>query len=289
MPASSTAPVSPTEDALWRLPDRVRVSGGEVAAGVFGDGPPVVLVHGTPAWSYLWRGVVPQLARTHRVFVWDMLGFGDSRTAPHAVPSIAEQARTLAELVRHWGLENPALVGHDIGGGVVVRAHLLHHVPARALALLDAAVLGPWNTPFTEHQQRYAEAYRTMPADVFADLIATRMRTATHRPMSAETAEAYLAPWYGEAGQGRWVDQVEAVGHHDTREAVERLGHITAPTLVLWGAEDTWLPAATADRLAAAIPAARRETVPGAGHFLPEDAPRETAAALGRFLAGIGG
>ena len=80
-----------------------QVAGGEAATGVFGHGPPVVLVHGTPASSYLWRNIVPLLARQHTVYVWDLLGFGGSRIAPGATPSIAQQARTLAELVRALG------------------------------------------------------------------------------------------------------------------------------------------------------------------------------------------
>ncbi|MFE7286480.1 alpha/beta fold hydrolase [Streptomyces noursei] len=268
----------------WKLHQRVPVAAGEVATGVFGEGPPVVLVHGTPASSYLWRNAVPTLARHHTVYVWDLLGFGASRIAPGATPSIAQQARTLAELVDHWGLAAPALVGHDIGGGVVVRAHLHEGVPASHLALLDAAVLGPWNTPFTEHQQRYAEAYRTMPAHIFDDIVTARLRTAAHHPLSEAAAAAYRAPWAGAEGQRRWVDQVCAVTYEDTREAVDRLGEITVPTLVLWGAEDQWLPTTTGDRLAAAIPGAERLTLPGAGHFVAEDQPAATAEALIEFF-----
>jgi pimeloyl-ACP methyl ester carboxylesterase len=272
------------ESGTWRLTDRVPVSGGEVATGVFGEGPPVVMTHGTPASSYLWREVVPVLARRHTVHVWDLLGFGDSRIDPGVAPSIARQARTLAELVAHWALDAPDLVGHDIGGGIVLRAHLVDKVPARRLALLDAAVLGPWNTPFTEHMQRHAEAYRTMPPHVFADIIAPRMRTATHHEMSDTVADAYLAPWTGPEGQQRWVDQVTSVHFDDTRDVADRLDRITAPTLVLWGEYDQWLDPGTGDRLAAAIPGARRENVPGAGHFVAEDNPRDTADALLRFF-----
>ncbi|MEV0086087.1 alpha/beta hydrolase [Saccharopolyspora sp. NPDC050642] len=259
---------------LFRIPRRggspsgSRCPGGEVATGVFGDGPPVVLVHGT---------------RRHTVHVWDLLGFGDSRAEPGVAPSIARQARTLAELVEHWGLDEPSLVGHDIGGGIVLRAHLVEQVPARSLALLDAAVLGPWNTPFTEHMQTHEDAYRTMPPHVFGDIIAARFSTAAHR-MSGTAAAAYLAPWSGEAGQQRWIDQVAAVSFEDTREVVARLGEITAPTLVLWGERDEWLDPSVGDRLAAAIPGARRATVPDAGHFIAEDEPRKTAAALLDFF-----
>jgi pimeloyl-ACP methyl ester carboxylesterase len=268
----------------WMPRQRVRVSDGEVAANVFGDGPPVVLVHGTPASSYLWRNVAPVLANRHTVHVWDLLGFGESRRDPGVAPSIARQARTLAELVEHWRLDSPDLVGHDIGGGIVARAHLIDHVPVRRLALLDAAVIGPWNTAFTEHMQRHEDAYRTMPPHVFADIIAARVRTATHHPMSDQVASAYLAPWAGAAGQQRWIDQVASVTFEDTREVVARLGEITAPTLVVWGGQDAWLPPTMGDRLAAAIPGAQQTTIADAGHFLPEDDPQGTADALLQFL-----
>ncbi|WP_026876743.1 alpha/beta fold hydrolase [Jiangella gansuensis] len=264
----------------WELPDRIRLSGSEVAAGAFGDGPPVILTHGTPASSFLWRNVVPALAREHRVFVWDMLGFGGSRLDAGATPTIVRQAQTLAELIHHWQLDAPGLVGHDIGGGVVLRAHLLEHVPASWLVLVDAAVLGPWNTEFTEHMQRNAEAYRTMPEHVFADLIGPRLRTATYRPMPEGVADAYLAPWRGKAGQQRWIDQVAAVSFADTREVVDRLDRIAVPTLVLWGERDSWLTPDVADQLAAAVPGARKKLVGDAGHFLPEDAPDEVAKAI---------
>lgn len=268
----------------WRLRDRVQVGGGQVAADSFGSGPPVVLVHGTPASSFLWRKIVPDLARRHTVYVWDMLGYGNSRLDPGVAPSIARQANTLAELVAHWGLDQPRLVGHDIGGGVVLRAHLLHQVPARRIALLDAAVLGPWNTPFTEHMQQHAEAYRTMPAHVFADIIDPRLRSATHHPMPDDVAAAYRRPWDGAAGQGRWVDQVASVTSDDTTDVVAKLDRITVPTLVLWGEQDTWLEPDVGDRLAAAIPGARRANVPDAGHFLAEDNPLDTADELLRFF-----
>ncbi|GAA1251372.1 alpha/beta hydrolase [Prauserella halophila] len=269
---------------LW-LDTRIRVSAGEVSAGVYGSGPPIVLTHGTPASAQLWRRVIPELARRHTVYVWDLLGFGDSTLDESAAPSIATQAATLAELVEHWGLTSPDLVGHDIGGGIVARAHLVEGVPARRLAFLDAAVIGPWNTAFTEHMQRYADAYRTMPEHAFADLVAPRLRTATHHDMSDEVLDLYLAPWRGAEGQRRWVAQAEHVHFDDTREAVDRLRDITAETLVLWGEQDGWLAPSTGDRLAAAIPGARREDLPGAGHFAPEDDPRAVARSLARFFA----
>ncbi|MGI8866389.1 MAG: alpha/beta fold hydrolase, partial [Rubrobacteraceae bacterium] len=88
----------------WRLRQRAEVEGGEVAFDVFGQGPPVVLVHGTPTWSYLWRNVVPVLAEQFTVYVFDLFGYGDSKPKAQDV-SIGAQSRLLTGLIERWGLE----------------------------------------------------------------------------------------------------------------------------------------------------------------------------------------
>jgi pimeloyl-ACP methyl ester carboxylesterase len=78
----------------WRLGRRAELSGGEVAFEVSGEGPPVVPIHGTPSRSYIWRKVGPVLAGRFSVYVFDLLGYGDSRPSGDDV-SIAAQARAL--------------------------------------------------------------------------------------------------------------------------------------------------------------------------------------------------
>jgi pimeloyl-ACP methyl ester carboxylesterase len=62
----------------WRLGKQESTSVGEVAYEVFGEGSPVILVHGTPMRSYLWRNVAPALAERHSVYVYDLLSYGES-------------------------------------------------------------------------------------------------------------------------------------------------------------------------------------------------------------------
>jgi pimeloyl-ACP methyl ester carboxylesterase len=146
----------------WRLGQRQRTSVGEVAYEVFGRGSPVILVHGTPMRSYLWRKVMPALAENHSVYVYDLLGYGESEKTEGQDVSIPAQACVLRELVEAWGLEEPAVAGHDIGGGIVLRSHLLEEVPFGRIAVLDAVVLTPWlSRPMstTWHIREYSEAY----------------------------------------------------------------------------------------------------------------------------------
>src|SRR5215213_4862561 len=127
----------------WRLGRRETTSAGEVAWEVFGEGPPLVLVHGTPMRSYLWRNIVPALAEHHSVYVYDLLGYGESEKGVGQDVSIVAQARVLRELIEARGLDAPAIAGHDIGGGIVLRAHLLEGVSFSRIAVLDAVVLTP--------------------------------------------------------------------------------------------------------------------------------------------------
>ncbi|MFC9765182.1 alpha/beta fold hydrolase [Rhodococcus jostii] len=278
--------ISSTADTdRWHLPDRLTVDGATIAAGVFGDGPPVVLVHGTPSSSYLWRAVIPRLAEQNTVYVWDLPGYGDSPPVPGEPVAIRTHARVLARLVEHSGLDRPVLVGHDIGAATVLRAHLVEGVPVRRIALLDAAVLSPWVTPVAQHMQRHLDVYRTMPTHIFQRITEAHLDTATRRRLPPSVAEAYLGPFAGASGQQRYLDQVQYFDERDTADVVEKLGTVKVPVQILWGADDEWLDRSFADDLARRIPGARAALVPGAGHFLTEDEPALVARALADFLA----
>lgn len=273
----------------WRLGRREKVSEGEVAYEIFGEGPPVVLVHGTPSRSYIWRHVAPTLSERFRVYVYDLLGFGDSERGERQEVSIAAQARMLAELVGAWGLEEPAVAGHDIGGAVALRAHLSEGVRFRRIALLDAVMLTPWGTPALRHVKEHLEAYRTMPEYVFEEYVAARLRQAANRPMEEGTLEAYLSQWRGAEGQAAYLRKDAALDERDTAEIEPLLDSIEVPVFILWGEEDAWLDPSQADRLRAAIPSSSLRKMPGAGHFLPEDAPDEVARELLVFFSGENG
>jgi pimeloyl-ACP methyl ester carboxylesterase len=272
----------------WRLDERARVSSGEVAYGVFGNGPPVVLVHGTPSRSCIWREVVPTLAKGHAVYVYDLLGFGESERGEGQDVSIAAQGRALSELVEAWGLEEPQVAGHDIGGGIALRAYLVEDVPFERIALLDAVVLTPWGTLSLWHVKEHLGAYRTMPNDVFEAYVAARLRQATSRPMDEEVFEAYLSQWRGVVGQAAYLRKDEALLERDTAELEPLLGSIGAPVQIVWGEEDGWLDPSQAKILAEKIPNAEMHLIPKAGHFVMEDAPGEVAEVLAAFFSGDG-
>jgi pimeloyl-ACP methyl ester carboxylesterase len=273
----------------WRFGQRQGTSVGEVAYEVFGKGPPVVLVHGTPSRLYIWREVVPTLADRFAVYVYDLLGYGNSKASEGQDVSIAVHARVLSELVDRWGLKAPAVAGHDIGGATVLRAHLLERVPFSHIALIDAVALRPWVTETTQHVQRYLNAYRTMPNHIFEEVVAAHLRTTVSSPMDEETFNAYLNQWRGPEGQEAYLRKVERFDEDHTAEFETLLCSIRVPVRILWGEEDAWLDPAFARELHGLIPGSELRLIPGAGHFSMEDRPDIVARELADFFGRVGG
>jgi len=270
--------------ADWRLSKTYDFAGGTVAYEVLGDGSPVVLVHGTPSWSYLWRKVASELARRFTVYVCDLVGYGTSEKREGQDVSIGAQTRMLTELLDVWELQEPCIAGHDFGAAITLRLMLLEGRRFRRVALCDAVAIAPWITPFSRHVQRHLEAFQTVPEHIHRQMIATHLRTAIARHMTDAELEPYLRPWLGPPGQAAYYRQVAQFDERYTREIEPHYGEISTPTLVLWGEQDGWLAPEFGRRLADAIPGARLAPIPNAGHFLPEDQPGRVAEALASFF-----
>jgi pimeloyl-ACP methyl ester carboxylesterase len=271
---------------VWNLRRRLPLPGGEIAYDVFGYGPPLILVHGTPSRSYIWRDVAMRLADRFTVYVYDLLGFGQSERKEGLDVSIAGQSRLLAELVEAWELEAPSVAGHDIGGAIALRAHLLEDVPVGCIALIDSVVLRPWITPTTRHVRAHLDAYATMPVSIFEAVIASHLRTATHRPLDEGAFATYLEGWRGELGQKLYLQKDAQLDEDDTTQFESLLSSIGVPVRIIWGEQDAWLEPSLAARLHEIIPGSDLVLLPETGHFAMEDSPREVAAALFEFFSG---
>ena len=267
------------------MTQRAQTSLGEIAFDVSGDGSPVVLVHGTPSRAAVWRQVVPTLADTHRVFVFDLLGFGDSERRLDQDVSIAAHGRVLRELVELWGLVDPAVVGHDIGGATAVRAHLIEGVRFAKIALIDAVVLTPWMTARTRQMQQQLDRYNSLPDPGLEASIREHLESATSRPLEHKAFETLFGQWEGAEGQALYLRNLACLDEADTQVLEPLLRSISVPVLVLWGQADAWLPVQTSERIAALIPGARRVVLRDAGHFSMEDEPTAVAKELSGFLA----
>lgn len=247
---------------------------------VLGSGDPIVLVHGTPYSSFLWRDIAPALALTRKVFVFDHLGFGQSEQRDGQRLSLAAQARNFTQLLSHWGLSDPSVVAHDIGGAIALRALLLEQANYRDLTLFDAVSGGEWERGLFELILNHADVFTQLPNYAHEAMVASHLRHATHVGLRPEVLEAFLAPRHGTTGKAAFYRQYSQINQADTAEYEQLLGEMSLPMRLIWGREDRILPPEYAKWLHDRIPHAELAWIEGAGHLLQEDTPAQQLAHL---------
>ncbi|MEX2195268.1 MAG: alpha/beta fold hydrolase [Thermoleophilaceae bacterium] len=244
----------------------------------------VVLLHGIPGSSAVWREVAADLARDHRVLVPDLLGFGESRRPASIGELWADaQAVALAEALRAAGVARAVVAGHDFGGPV-------------ALALADA-----------EPGRRVVAGLCLAATNAFPDTpIPLPIRAVTWPLVGAVAGRALFSrpslammlsrgasvplEGAGHLGDGAQVRATATIFGHALRElgaryaSAERvLRELDVPVLVAWGERDPFFPLAQGERTAAAARDGRLVVYERARHFLPAERPRRLAADLRRL------
>lgn len=267
------------------------------------SGPALVLLHGIPTSSYLWRRCLPALAAAlpgWRILAPDLPGYGRSAPRPGAGPR--HLGCFLDALLRELGVADFALAGHDLGGLVALTyaasharvdgaprlSHLIlldttiYPAPLLVLGLLPALVppIAEVSFAWLARQDEAARRRRHVAG--------LRALLAPSTVLTPEDEAEYSAPYAGMTGWREARRSVRALAGQ-TAFVLHCLAHlrdVTVPTALIWGERDPFFPLATAERLRRAIPGARDpvHVVRGAGHFVPEDRPEEVADAIAAFL-----
>ncbi len=282
---------------------RVDVGDVQIACDVAGDGPPVLLLHGYPQHRGMWRQLVPLLADRHTVVAADLRGYGES-SAPAGDPAHERygkraMAADQVALMRSLGFPRFAVCGHDRGGRVAHRMALDHPDAVAAAVLLDIV---PTRLLFARADADFAHAYYHWFFLSQAPDLPERLIGAAPEYFVATTLDRWSAPDFAfdeavVAGYARaFTPQVIHASCEDYRaaatidlehDAADEDARIECPLLVLWGERGAMhrlydVPATWRER-------ARDVTARSVdcGHFLPEEAPGETGAAIRSFLQGV--
>jgi pimeloyl-ACP methyl ester carboxylesterase len=233
----------------------------------------------------LWRNVVSELRDDWELYLFDLVGFGQSEQFEGQDVSLRTHGRVFAELVEFWELTDFHAAGQDYGAATLLRGHLLHELQYRSMAILNGVVRAPWITPFSRHVRDHVEVFEAVPEHIHRQLLLGHLKTAIHRDVDEAELQPYLNPWLGEAGQSAYYRQVAQFDEHHTDEIDDQYSSISLPTLVLWGAADEWLDAEDGQWLHEQLPNSEYVELDAAGHFTPEDAPAAVAASLDEFFS----
>lgn len=283
-------------------PQKIRTSAGlDIHTLVGGAGPPLLLLHGFPETHLCWRKIAPELAKTHTVVAPDLRGYGESAKpdggADHGAYSKRAMAQDQADVMAALGHTRFAVIGHDRGARVAARLALDHADKVSKIAVLDIA---PTAAMYAATDKRFASVYwhwffliqpspmpeRLIGADVeFFIRYTMQSWNQTEGAFDEETVAAYVRAFQSPNGVHGPCEDYRAAAAIDLKHDAEDAGkRITAPLLALWG--ERAFVARAFDVLAEWKK--RADTVRGhavpCGHFLPEEAPRETLEALQTFL-----
>ena len=253
-----------------------------------GEGAPVLMLHGEPTWSYLWRKVAPPvLAAGHRVILPDLPGFGRSDKPLYEQWYTYERhTAAIADLLEELDLRNVTLVLHDWGGPIGLRVAVEQRERVTRLVLMDTGVF-TGEQPMSEAWHRFA-AFVERVDELPVGLV---VRRGCVTDPGDEVAANYDAPFPNEeskAGARAFPPLVPLSpsdpGAKDGKRVLRALQGDTRPALMLWGAEDRPLPPSAGETFAAELGRPAPRLIEGAGHFLQEDRGEDIGAILADWL-----
>ena len=263
----------------------VQIDGHRVAYDEQGEGSPVVLIHGIPTSNLLWRKVMPELAKTHKVFAPDMLNYGKSDKPADANVSIEAQSRLIVKFMDKLGLRSADIVAHDIGGGVAQLIAVNYPERVRKLVLIDTVCFDSWPIPeFLPLQKAGAE--EAMSRASFLKMMRGFMPQGVHNKevMTDEVIDLYLSPWSTEDGKKALFRNFRRLNPEYTQAVAGELKHLAKETLIMWAENDVFQKPAYASKLQETIPNTKLIWIKNAGHWLMEEKPQEVSSHLIIFL-----
>jgi pimeloyl-ACP methyl ester carboxylesterase len=265
---------------MVELLNTTEINGNKVRWGKQGNGPPLVMIHGTPFSSQVWRNIVPHINDKWTCYFFDLVGYGQSEMYAGQDVSLGVQNQTLVALLNEWELERPHILAHDFGGATALRGYFLNNLRYSSLTIFDAVALAPWGSPFVQHVRQHEDAFAGMPDYMHAALLRAYLQTAAHFTLSEDTLNIYMASWIGKIGQPAFYRQIVQMDQAFTDEVETLYQHMDCPVKVLWGNEDNWIPIQKGHELAALIGGTPCQVVSNSGHLMQEDCPEVIVATM---------
>jgi pimeloyl-ACP methyl ester carboxylesterase len=264
------------------VPRYVTVEGTRLRYVDAGGGTPVIFLHGLGASLYTWRHTLgPVRAAGYRVIAFDNRGFGFS-DKPAAGYDNAAYAQLLVALMDSLRVADAVLVGHSMGGAIAAEVAIRFPQRVRGLVLIGSAGAGA-REPLLLSVARWPVIGPLVLALRGRGLTERILRSTYADPakVTAADVDQYDAP-VAEPGYSRALRAV--LRQFQFGALTGRFDRIAAPTLVVWGAEDRWVPIQLGRRIASQIPRSAFLSVPHAGHAVQEEAPGEVNRLLIAFL-----
>ncbi len=249
-----------------------------------GQGPALVLLHGTGASLHTWDAWTAVLSPHFRVLRMDLPGFGLTGPTPTADYSVQAYVGFLESFRQALGLERFALAGNSLGGHIGWAFALAHPDEVTELILVDPAGFPIAHPAVVFRLARIPLLSRLLTALDPGPMVRRSLRDAYGDPrrVRPELRQRYRDLALRAGNRGAFVDRAQQTEPDRTAE----LPRIKARTLVMWGDQDRLIPPTDADRFVRAIPGAQLVLYPGVGHVPMEEIGERSGRDAQAFLAG---
>lgn len=261
-------------------------AGWHIHYTVQGEGPPIVLVHGFLDSQKTWRRNVPILAKTHRVYAIDVLGFGCSERVRAPIYTLKNQAAFLKEFFDAQNIERADVIGHSMGGAMALQ--FAYDFPELVHKLVLVA-------PATYLYRAFPRnGLRRMPRHITRGVLGIYEKMQGDRANPVRFAYGDPERITDDAIESR-NRMMRVRGQHDALISMSKskrdadvpreLHRVRAPTLIIWGKKDRVVPAWHADFHVRDMPHARLEWIERAGHLPHEEEPHVVNELALNFLS----
>ncbi|MDL2260432.1 alpha/beta fold hydrolase [Deltaproteobacteria bacterium OttesenSCG-928-K17] len=267
-----------------------------------GSGPPVIMVHGNPTWSFFWRHLIKALSPSYRCLVPDHMGMGLS-SRPAAADygfRLADRAADLAALAEHWQLDRPAhLIVHDWGGPIGLTWAAEHPEMVASITVMNSGTRVPadYRLPL---KLAVFKAFAPLGSLLAEKLNLFVWGTAVFGVVNAlapEVRAGFMAPYKNPAHRlavARFVEDIPMSPGHPSFDLLartdNRLDRLLAekPLALVWGLKDFVFNRRVYLDWQERFPQAQSLVLPEAGHYLMEDEPDRVCEFTSNFLASSG-
>jgi len=244
-----------------------------------GAGEELLLIHGFASSTYTWRKVVDSLAKDFEVNAIDLPGFGLSQGL-NTTPTVDAYVDFINDFMQTLCLDDAVFMGNSFGGEISWRLALKYPQRVRALILVDAAGY-PHESP---------AIFKLLRAPLLGEMIAgVNTKWIVRKNLQQVfvnddlVTDAVVDNYYYRLLKEGARETVLARARMNSDTLYKTLPQIQQPTLIIWGENDSWIPAESARRFAADIPNAQLAILPNCGHVPQEEKPKEVAPLLRDF------
>jgi len=257
---------------------------------VLGDGKPVVLIHGFAANTYTWRYLAPALAKTHKVYLLDLKGFGESPKPDDGAYSVYDQAHLVIDLIQEQNLKQLTIIGHSFGGGVALVSAL--YLTGTTPGVLDKLVL----IGSAAYEQEIPFFIEVLATPVIGSIVAyltpataqvsNVLKKAYYKDnrITDEAIQAYAAPLKNAGAVEAMLSTARSVVPADLAKLSREFPAIKIPTGIFWGEFDEIVPVTVGKQLHEAIQGSTLQIINACGHIPHEECPETTVPLIVDFV-----